>query len=452
MNFVSIKVKNFKSLNNITFDLKKSGNKTNNLIAIYGENGSGKTNIVEVFFFLQRLIFSRNIDIEFSKLPKDMSFLNDALMDRIPDSYADMFKYKNDFDLIQYRTIGNNEDSEIEYIFEIDNITGSYYIRFNDEIVEEKLKYLVKKQKAYYFNIKMNENRIEKELNFKIFTNKEYNKELLENIDKYWGKYSFLSLLVYEMTEKNEKYIFDNVSRKLYDIIFDFLKMNIKVEKGLFPIGSSDIFKKRGIFDLKEGIIEERRIKELKVAEKVLRIFFTQAYSDIKDVNYKYDKIQDAIKYKLYFTKIVNEKLVDIPVNIESAGTKRIVDEINAFVGALIGETVVIDEIDNGIHDLLIKNIILSIKDDIKGQLIFTTHNTLLLEVLPRESIYILATDYLGRKNINSIKKYGIRIQKNHNIRDMFLYGLFGWVTIFEYIDFYEISEELKQIKEGDAD
>ena len=48
-----------------------------------------------------------------------------------------------------------------------------------------------------------------------------------------------------------------------------------------------------------------------------------------------------------------------------------------------------IDEIDNGIHDVLMKNIIMSIKDEITGQLIITTHNTLLLEVLPKENIYI---------------------------------------------------------------
>lgn len=41
------------------------------------------------------------------------------------------------------------------------------------------------------------------------------------------------------------------------------------------------------------------------------------------------------------------------------------------------GVTVVYDEIDNGIHDLLLKNILESMVDHITGQLIITTHNTI---------------------------------------------------------------------------
>ena len=37
--------------------------------------------------------------------------------------------------------------------------------------------------------------------------------------------------------------------------------------------------------------------------------------------------------------------------------TKKIIEEFDTLVGAIMGETVVIDEIDNGIHDLLMKNI-----------------------------------------------------------------------------------------------
>ena len=74
------------------------------------------------------------------------------------------------------------------------------------------------------------------------------------------------------------------------------------------------------------------------------------------------------------------------------------------------------------------KNIIMSIKDEITGQLIITTHNTLLLEILPKEYIYILSTDYEGNKTINSIKDYEIKVQKNNNARDLYLKGIFGGI------------------------
>ena len=94
------------------------------------------------------------------------------------------------------------------------------------------------------------------------------------------------------------------------------------------------------------------------------------------------------------------------------------------------------------------KNIILSIKDEITGQLIITTHNTLLLEILPRDNIYILSSDFEGNKRIATIKDYGIKIQKNHNARDLYLKGLFGGIPTTSYVDFEEIKYVLEDANE----
>ena len=44
------------------------------------------------------------------------------------------------------------------------------------------------------------------------------------------------------------------------------------------------------------------------------------------------------------------------------------------------GSTAIIDELDTGIHELLVKSLVTSLYNNIKGQLIMTTHNTLLME------------------------------------------------------------------------
>ena len=69
--FTYIKAKNFKSLKNIEFNLKRTKNITNDFIAIYGENGSGKTNLVELFKFLQQMTISRSFDVSWNMLPKE---------------------------------------------------------------------------------------------------------------------------------------------------------------------------------------------------------------------------------------------------------------------------------------------------------------------------------------------------------------------------------------------
>lgn len=443
--FTYIKAKNFKSLKNIEFNLNRTKAKTNNFIAIYGENGSGKTNLVELFKFLQQVTISRTIDVKLNMLPKEFFELKEKMLDNTP---VDMkLLWQLSLNLEEYRMINEKEDTEIEYGFKINDKEGFYSIKFNTEIVEEKLYYFANKQKGYYFQLSKDEKGIIKNLNNSIFINEKYNKELEENIEKYWGKYSFLSLLTFEAKDKNEEYVNNNISSKMFDIIDKLVSMTIHVNKWFLKFVPDNYMKNTVLADLKSGIISKEKINEIKKYENVLNIFFTQAYADIKSVKYSIEEKDDKIKYKLYFNKMIGGNLKSIPIELESEGTKKIIEEFDTLIGAIMGETVVIDEIDNGIHDLLMKNIILSIKDEITGQLIITTHNTLLLEILPKECIYILSVDYEGNKNINTIKEYGIKIQKNHNARDLYFKGVFGGVPTTTYVDFEEIKYVLKDSK-----
>ena len=227
--FTYIKAKNFKSLKNIEFNLKRTKNITNDFIAIYGENGSGKTNLVELFKFLQQMTISRSFDVSWNMLPKEFFDLKDKMLDGVPMEIRSMWELK--LDLEEYRMIKEEEDTEIEYGFKIKDKEGFYYVRFNKEIVEEKLYFFVNKQNGYYFKLSKNEKTIKKELNNNIFTNDKYNKELEENIDKYWGKYSFLSLIDFELKDKNKEYITNNISDRLFDIINKLTLMTVHVNK-----------------------------------------------------------------------------------------------------------------------------------------------------------------------------------------------------------------------------
>lgn len=447
--FTYIKAKNFKSLKNIEFNLKKTKNITNDFIAIYGENGSGKTNLVELFKFLQQMTISRVFDAAWNMLPKEFLDFKDKMINNIPKEIKSIMELK--LNLEEYRTLNEKENTEIEYGFKIDNKEGFYYVNFNEEIVEEKLYFFVNKQNGYYFKLSKKGKEIQKELNNNIFINDKYNKELEENIEKYWGKYSFLSLIMFELKDKNEEYMLNNISHKLLNIIEKINLMTVHVNKWFLKFIPDNYIKKLSLLDLKEGTISKDKVDQIKKYENVLNIFFTQAYADIKSVKYVIEEKENEIKYRLYFNKIIGGNLKSIPIELESEGTKRIVEEFDTLIGAIRGETVIIDEIDNGIHDLLMKNIILSIKDEITGQLIITTHNTLLLEVLPKECIYILSTDYEGNKNICTIKEYGIKIQKNHNVRELYFKGLFGGIPTTSYVDFEEIKYVLEDSNEKEV-
>ena len=440
--FTYVKAKNFKSLKDIEFNLNKTKTKTNQFISIYGENGSGKTNIVELFKLLQQSIMSRATDIAMNKMPKEFWKIQEEMSDQLPTEIRQIFQLS--FNLKEYRMLDEEEATEIEYGFKINNKDGFYYIKFDDEIIEEKLYYMAGKQRAYLFQINKENNKITKNLNKNIFINEKYNEELIDGIDKYWGKYTFLSLLSFETIEKNKDYIDNNISKNIIEVIDRVWLMTVHVDKGALKIMPDGFVKVRKLNNIQKGIVKKDKLPEIKKYENVLNIFFTQAYADIKEVKYEINEKEDRIHYELYFNKMIGGQIKSIPSRLESDGTRRILNQFDKIIGSLLGETVIIDEIDNGIHDVLMKNIIMSIKDEITGQLIITTHNTLLLEVLPKENIYILSTDRNGSKTINSIKEYGIKIQKNNNARDLYFKGVFGGIPTTNYIDFEEIKYALE--------
>lgn len=446
--FTYVKAKNFKSLKDIAFNLNKTKAKTNQFIAIYGENGSGKTNIVELFKVLQQLVMARTIDVAMNKIPKEYWKIQEEIGEQLPPELNQIWQLS--LNLKEYRMINEKEPTEIEYGFKINDIDGFYYIKFDDEIIEEKIYYIAGKQKSYLFQIKKESDKIVEKINKKIFINEKYNEELIENINKYWGKYSFLSLLEFEIQEKNKEYVENNISENIFKVIEQILSMTVHVDKGALRIIPDNLIKQRKLNNIQNGVVNKEKLSEIKKYENILNIFFTQAYADIKEVKYKINEKEGKIFYELYFNKMIGGEVKSIPSKFESDGTKRILEQFDTLIGSLLGETVIIDEIDNGIHDVLMKNIIMSIKDEITGQLIITTHNTLLLEILPKECIYILSTDYNGNKTINSIRDYEVKIQRNNNARDLYFKGVFGGIPTTNYIDFEEIKYALEDSKENE--
>lgn len=439
--FTDIKVKNFKSLKNLEINLKKNSSNINNFIAIYGENGSGKTNIIELFKFLTLSFSHRKMQTKI-EIPKEIfeengikALVNPLLLN---------FNYK------AYRTIDCDDPTEIEFNFEIDGKTGCYFIKFYDEIVEEKLFYKVTRQSNYYYDISKNGINIIKKLNEKVFIKKNYKNELEEEIEKYWGRYSFLSILNNEMYDKNFNYLLDSINKNFFEIIGMIKNMSVFIDKyQISPVLIDYASSQMDLANLKKGTIRKKDKKEkLLKYEQALKMFFTQSYSDVKDVKYEFIEKENYTEYKLYFYKKIGSRVIKIPIDEESSGTIKLIEHFRTLMGCLDGKIVIVDEIDNGIHDLLIKNIFESLLDKITGQLIITTHNTLLLEFVPKEKIYILSSDSYNNKLLHNINDYDVNVQRNNNLRNLYLKGVFGGIPTNENIHFEDINNVLFTRKE----
>ena len=187
--------------------------------------------------------------------------------------------------------------------------------------------------------------------------------------------------------------------------------------------------------------------------EEILRDFFTQSYADIKDVYYIREELPDGkIKYRLYLDKMIAGQIRRISFAKESAGTQRVLEIFRIIIGSFFGATIFYDEIDNGIHDLLLTNIINSAIKNITGQLIITTHNTHLLETANVHDLYVITVDYEGNKEAVCLDEFSI--QNTDNPRLKYMRGLFGGIPYSQDIEYDTIidcisssDEEITDVK-----
>lgn len=437
--FTYVKLNNYRSLDGVFFDLKETKDRIKKIAAIYGENGSGKTNLIRSFYFLEGLMHSFDIEKSEKKLLKILEENDDD--NKFKEIFTQALK-ENSLNQIYHdaRTIEGDGNTRLEFGFEADGHEGIYVIEFNDVIVYEKLYYYTGKQSGIIYEIN-GENPKNPKMSTAIFKTSKIRNEIKELISKYWGKHSLLAITFDMYNNLNKEYIYDNINPCLYSFhkMIEKTSVLLKDDKQSSIIAYSEInFLRR----LDNGTIASKDEWLLKNSEKILNDFFTQTYSDIKKVFYKFYKKGEKIQYRLMFYKYINGKARVIPVEQESTGTKQILYILRSLFGAFYGQTVIIDEIDNGIHDLLLKVILDSMQGHITGQLIFTTHNTILLESLDPKSVYIINSNYDGTKEINCLSEF--KIQDHNSPRLRYIKGLYGGIPLIENVDYDQIIDDLK--------
>lgn len=438
--FTYIKLKNFMSFNDVIFDFRNGSKGAKKFISVYGENGSGKSNFVNCINF-----FRKSID-SFEMIGNAEIIHEIAQKKELPKSFLEIISESlNILNIAENcRMLACDEQTRIEYGFQINGHEGYYIISFTEKFVYEKLYYFTGKQRGTIFEIMFKDGKIETDFSNKLFSNKKVEAEICDEINKYWGKHTFLSILNKERAEKNEQYIHNNYMIYVFDILDMLHDITIHYKKTPHSDNEVEAQMPANILrNLDEGTVRQEYVDILNRSERILNGFFTQAYADIKEVYYERKNNEQDIQYKLFVTKMIGGKLRIVDFAKESAGTQHILEIIRSLLGAFCGVTVVYDEIDNGIHDLLLKNILESMVDDITGQLIITTHNTYMLETIDIKSVYLINVDYLGNKEVKCLDQYP-RIQGSNNPRIMYLKGLFGGIPVVDFMDYGEIIQELK--------
>ena len=404
-----IELKNFKNVGCGTIEFKsdpkneETYNPKAEIIGIYGQNGSGKTALVNACDFIKRIM------IGFS-LPNDAA------------NYVNLFSNTASISVDFY--IEDDDKFLVNYKLELEKINEK-----NIKISKEVLSYSMKKEKwtNKVTALCYDANNLEDFLTPKLKLNEiiSQDKENLVNI-KVAQKLA---------SEKNRSFILkDREILKIINTLTYFSKCNFFVIKNDHSGGISLDYFIPFSFRLEEneGIASGDIVIGLNGPTSIDESVYSIINKVISKMNIVLNKIVPGLNVELHeYGKQINEQGKEeitvelltlkndkyLPIKYESEGIKKIISILSTLIAMYNNESIcmVVDELDSGIYEFLLGEMLTIIEKGGKGQLIFTSHNLRPLELLNKDSIYFTTTNIENRYvKFNNLKK-------NHNLRSMYI-------------------------------
>jgi len=165
---------------------------------------------------------------------------------------------------------------------------------------------------------------------------------------------------------------------------------------------------------------------------------------EIKRLN---NQLNEKGELQIVFELVSNRNGVITPLRYESEGIKKILCILSSLIAMYNDQSifVAIDEMDAGIFEYLLGEILSVISQTGKGQLLFTSHNMRPLEVLDKSNIYFTTT------NPNNKYIQFVGIKQNNNLRDTLLrtIDLGGQKeSVYENTSSYQIGKAFRKAGE----
>ncbi|GAA0537731.1 AAA family ATPase [Chitinophaga japonensis] len=382
--------------------------------AIYGANGAGKSNLVRAIAMLQKIVSSGIWRPE-----REIAFKNTSGIQRGPFHLEIEFLYESN--LLLYGVEIYDEVIFNEWLIKSDIDSKKEEVIFKREVAEEG-----------YTSITITNRYLQSERDW--LRKDLYQNELLEiNVP-----------LLYLLIKNKENIIKEaNIA---FQYITDRLKVIFPDSQPLDMIGG--FLADSQLFEFANNLMAsfETGITSLGLESVDIEYFFGSNETDkVESIKRRLDKGEpmvvvesagDYVAIEKIDDKYVVKKIVTFhetaayELDEESDGTKRLLEFMPAFYNVLNHDiTYIIDEIDRSIHPALLKQVLTKLLTEdgqFKGQLIFTTHESNLLdfEIFRQDEIWFAEKDKTGATTLFSLSDFDVRADLDW--RKGYLNGRFG--------------------------
>lgn len=393
-----IEIYNFKNIKRAELDFK------NSILGLYGQNGSGKTALIDVLDLIKTILYGQKISSD---------FLN---MIHVDAEYSRI--------VVQFTMDEKERHSEIEYSFKLnrfciyDEILSYAYTDGETRVVKSKL---IDTSNSPTFSPVSKYKSL-------IGTSKENDLNVMaikKMVRKEFRSFIFSSEFLEVVRNRNNECKDEEFMRHMYilESLVDFANYELFVVKSKCCIDDSMVLSKSALD------VYKRKIESM---NRVLPYLVPNLTMGVKVLGKELMR-DSSVGYRV---ELVSNK---IPFKYEPDGVKRIVSILQPLIEIFNNTSVVvaIDDLDCGIHEYLFGEIVKMMSEQAKGQLIFTAHNLRPMEIINKKFLVFTTTDpdnrYVRYKNIAA----------HNNLRDVYLRD----IALSDFVKSAEISYGLRKAK-----